>query len=171
MRPWPGSIRPRTCPWASAAPPLSSLDEVLVPIQLPPVLQASRPGEDAGDGVGAGRPALGAGRTGELRAKEPTKGATWRQLPTPTRLTGPGPPSQPVWHAPRAYLLVLPIVARDCPVSSLSLDGLSVGADQHGCHQAQGAKAWRVGRTSSECGCLSSSNLAPAHLPSGCHST
>lgn len=64
--------RAGTLPWASPGPlPLRSPDEVLVPVQLPPVLQATSPGKDAGNGVRAGRPALGGGRQGSQRAQEP----------------------------------------------------------------------------------------------------
>lgn len=42
-------------------PPMSSPDEVLVPIQLPSMLQTPCPGEDAGNRVGTGGPALGTG--------------------------------------------------------------------------------------------------------------
>ena len=43
-------------------------------------------------------------------------------------------------------ILVLPIVAGDCAMSSLSFNGLPIRADQHGRHQTKGAKAWRAGR-------------------------
>ena len=49
-------------------------------------------------------------------------------------------------HRPGTHLLVLPIVAGDCAMSSLSLNGLPIRADQHGRHQTKGAKAWRAGR-------------------------
>lgn len=67
------------------------------------------------------------------------------QLPT-SRLTGLGLSSQPSGpvdrgHTPYTHLLVLPIMARDRPVSSFSLDGLPIRADQHGRHQAKGTKA------------------------------
>ena len=67
------------------------------PVELGAVLQASRPREDGGDGVGGGGVAL----------------------------------------------LVLPVVPGDGAVRSLGLDGLAVGAHQHGGHQAQGAVALR----------------------------
>lgn len=83
------------------------------------------------------------------RAEPGNEGATWTELPIP-KLTGPGPSCQLVlgpsgrWacgHGPHTHLLVLPIVAGDRPMSSLSLDGLPIWADQHGRHQAKGAKA------------------------------
>ena len=93
-----------------------------------------------------------------MKSQPANKSATWTQLPT-FRVTGLGPCSQPSgpvgsgpggrWtcgHGPRTHLLVLPIVAGDCPMSSLSLNGLPIRADQHRRHQAKGAKAWRVGR-------------------------
>ena len=61
-------------PQPGQALPLHSPDQVLVSVQLPPVLQATRPGKDAGDGVGAGRPALEAGVTKGSRANQPTEG-------------------------------------------------------------------------------------------------
>lgn len=66
--------------------PLHPPDEVLVPVQLPPVLQATRPGKDAGNRVGASGPAL------ETEPNQPTE-ATEMPLATP-RLTGEArPPS------------------------------------------------------------------------------
>lgn len=77
----------RTPPWASSGPlPLRSPDEVLVPVQLPPVLQATSPGKDAGNGVRAGRPALGGGRQGSQGAQEPkqlTRGPPGCRCPLP----------------------------------------------------------------------------------------
>lgn len=68
------------------------------------------------------------------------------QLPS-SRLPGPGPCSQhsrPLGSGPLTsytHLLVLPIMAGDCPMSSLSLNGLPIRTDQHRCHQTKGAKA------------------------------
>lgn len=45
---------------------------------------------------------------------------------------------------PCTHLLVLPIVAGDSPMSSLSLNRLPIRADQDRRHQAKRAKAWRV---------------------------
>lgn len=68
--------RPATPPtWGAPSPP-RSLDEVGVTVQLAPVLQATCPGEDAGDGVCAGGSSLcgkraqlpGAGTTRRRRA-------------------------------------------------------------------------------------------------------
>lgn len=41
------------------------------------------------------------------------------------------------------HLLVLAVMPGHCAVGSLCLDGLPVGAHQHGGHQAQGAEACR----------------------------
>ena len=58
-------MRPQLCgAGAQNLPRTNSPDEVLVPVQLAPVFQATRPSKDAGDGVGASRPALGEEVTG-----------------------------------------------------------------------------------------------------------
>ena len=96
----------------------------------------------------------------------------------PSRLTGPGPraqPSGPVGlgsghrrarsHRPGTHLLVLPIVAGNRAMSSLSLNGLPIRADQHGRHQTKGAKAWRAGRPP-QCQHLSSGTCVGSPGPS-----
>lgn len=130
--------------WAAPAQalPRSSPDEVLVPIQLSPMLQTPCPGKDAGNRVGTGGPALG---TGHRISQEPD--------------TAIYPPDQQIRLIPQAtrasglqtlkcthYLLVLSVMAGDCPMSSLSLNCLPIRADQHRCHQTEGAKAWGLGR-------------------------
>ena len=93
-----------------------------------------------------------------MKSRAANEKAPWTQLP-PSRLTGPGPcspPSGPAGsssrdgraraHCPGTHLLVLPIVAGDRAMSSLSLNGLPIRADQHRRHQTKGAKAWRAGR-------------------------
>lgn len=129
--------------WAAPAQalPRSSPDEVLVPIQLSPMLQTPCPGKDAGNRVGTGGPALG---TGHRVSREPD---TAIYLQTQIRLILPATRASGLQTLKCThYLLVLSVMAGDCPMSSLSLNCLPIRADQHRRHQTEGAKAWGMGR-------------------------
>lgn len=126
QQPWPSSSPCATwgspgAPPSPPSPPPHSLDQLWVAVQLAPVLQPARPGEDAGDGVGAGGPSL--------RADSPPLS---------------GLPGTPHSGTPQgtAHLLVLPVVPCDGAVCRLRLNGLPVGAHQHRGHQPQRAEAY-----------------------------
>lgn len=141
---------PGTCPGPAQAPSLSAhLMRSWFPSSFP---RCSRPRVQAKmlamGFVLVGRP-WGQGSQG-IRSQTSRQGT---QLPAPG-LTGQNhPPSLPrqwvlsrwgrrtVTTVPTTHLLVFPIMAGDRSMSSLSLNGLPIRADQHRRHQAKGAKA------------------------------
>lgn len=161
----------RGFPPPTAAPQEGSglllLDQLWVAVQLASMLQASGPGEDAGNGVGASGTAL----------REKCKQRAWAlgtvaAWPPTSVLPRTSPPSR------QTHLLVLPEVASHRAVSSLCFDGFSIRTDENRGHKTQGAKplgqtqtSVRQGPSDQEgggpCSLCPPASRNPAQLPRG----